>query len=195
METIKVGDCVIITNFETNGEWSPHYNGEISVIDRIDYPFYYLENDNTTPFTKEQLRVISTKNKFNMIKCKKCGSANVKVDFGKVCTSIPAKYEYKCQDCGEVSYVDCCNVDMHNFTSEGFQIYPRPDINIPNGIPNVEEKKEPKGEYGLTGWICPKCGRCYSPFTSMCSYCCNNMSTITCYDGTFETNLDGTVKY
>jgi hypothetical protein len=84
---------------------------------------------------------------------------------------------------------------MHDFTSEGFQIYPRPDIHIPNGIPNIEDKKEPKGEYGLTGWICPKCGRCYSPFTSMCSYCCNNMSTITCYDGTFETNLDGTVKY
>ena len=144
METIKVGDCVIITNFETNDEWSPHYNGEISVIDKIDYPFYYLENDNTTPFTKEQLSVISTKNKFNMIKCKKCGSANVKVDFGKICTSIPAKYEYKCQDCGEVSYVDCSSVDMNYFTSEGFQTYPMPDINIPNGIPNVEDKKEPK---------------------------------------------------
>jgi uncharacterized OB-fold protein len=200
METIKVGDCVIITNFETNGEWSPHYKGEISVIDRIDYPFYYLENDNTTPFTKEQfrvIRVISTKNKFNMIKCKKCGSANVKVDFGKICTSIPAKYEYKCQDCGEVSYVDCSSVDMNYFTSEGFQTYPMPDINIPNGIPNVEDKKEPKVEHkgGLMGWICPKCGRCYSPFTSMCSYCCNNMNIITCYDGTFETNLDGTVKY
>ena len=187
MEDIKVGDCVIITNFEkNNGEWNPHYNGEISVIDKIDYPFYYLENDNTTPFTKEQLRVISTKNKFNMIKCKKCGSANVKVNFGKICTSIPAKYEYKCQDCGEVSYVDCSSVDANDFTSQGFQIYPRPNINIPNGIPNVEEKKEPKGEYGLKGWICPKCGRCYSPFTSMCSYCCNNMNTITCYDGTFE---------
>lgn len=126
-----------------------------------------------------------------MIKCKKCGSANVKVDFGKVCTSIPAKYEYKCQDCGEVSYVDCCDVDIHDFTSEGFQTYPRPDINIPN----VEDKKEPKGVYGLMGWVCPKCGRCYSPFTSMCSYCCNNMSTITCYDGTIETNLDRTVRY
>jgi hypothetical protein len=195
---LKIGDVVVITNFEKNtDEWSPHYNGEVSVIDRIDYPFYYLENDNTTPFTKEQLSVISTKNKFNMIKCKKCNSANVKVDFGKICTSIPAKYEYKCQDCGEVSYVDCSSVDMNYFTSEGFQTYPMPDINIPNGIPNVEDKKEPKVEHkgGLMGWICPKCGRCYSPFTSMCSYCCNNMNIITCYDGTFETNLDGTVKY
>ena len=128
----------------------------------------------------------------SLIKCKKCNSANVKVDFGKICTSIPAKYEYKCQDCGEVGYVDCSSVDMNYFTSEGFQTYPMPDTNIPN-----VEDKEPKVEYkgGLMGWICPKCGRCYSPFTSMCSYCCNNANVITCYDGTIETNLDRTVRY
>lgn len=58
---LKIGDVVVITNFEKNtDEWSPHYKGEISVIDRIDYPLYYLANDNTTPFTKEQLCVIST---------------------------------------------------------------------------------------------------------------------------------------
>lgn len=129
----------------------------------------------------------------SLIKCKKCGSANVKVDFGKLCTSIPAMYEYKCQDCGENGYIKCDEVSRGDFTSEGFQIYPRPDINIPN----VEDKKEPKVEYkgGLMGWICPKCGRCYSPFTSMCSYCCNDANIIKCYDGTFKTNLDGTVKY
>ncbi len=27
---------------------------------------------------------------------------------------------------------------------------------------------------GMQGWICPKCGRVYSPTTSMCSYCSND---------------------
>lgn len=81
-----------------------------------------------------------------MIKCKNCSSANVKVDFSKVYATIPTKYEYKCQDCGEVSYVRCSDVDMNYFTSEGFQKYP--EINIPNGVPNIEDKKEPKVENG-----------------------------------------------
>ena len=129
----------------------------------------------------------------SLIKCKKCGSANVKIDFSAVYTSIPAKYGYCCQACGEGGYVNCDEVDRNEFTCDGYQKYPRPDINIPN----VENKKEPKVEYkgGLMGWVCPKCGRCYSPFTSMCSYCNNDWGTITCYDGTFETNLDRTVKY
>lgn len=27
------------------------------------------------------------------------------------------------------------------------------------------------GIFGQQGWICPKCGRVYSPFTQMCLYC------------------------
>ena len=30
--------------------------------------------------------------------------------------------------------------------------------------------------FGQQGWICPKCGRVYSPFTQMCLYCGNNNS-------------------
>jgi hypothetical protein len=33
----------------------------------------------------------------------------------------------------------------------------------------------------MQGWICPKCGRVYSPYTSMCSHCGNaNDFKITC---------------
>lgn len=31
-----------------------------------------------------------------------------------------------------------------------------------------------QGIFGQQGWICPKCGRVYSPFTSMCSFCSND---------------------
>lgn len=35
------------------------------------------------------------------------------------------------------------------------------------------------GMFGQQGWICPKCGRVYSPFTQMCLYCKpNNTTTI-----------------
>lgn len=35
------------------------------------------------------------------------------------------------------------------------------------------------GMFGQQGWICPKCGRVYSPFTQMCLYCKpNNTATV-----------------
>lgn len=33
------------------------------------------------------------------------------------------------------------------------------------------------GMFGQQGWICPKCGRVYSPFTKMCLYCGHNNTT------------------
>lgn len=33
------------------------------------------------------------------------------------------------------------------------------------------------GMFGQQGWICPKCGRVYSPFTQMCLYCKSNNTT------------------
>lgn len=43
---------------------------------------------------------------------------------------------------------------------------------VKEGQSSVIEK--PEGLFGMHGWICPKCGRVYSPYTSMCSYCKND---------------------
>ena len=120
-----------------------------------------------------------------MIKCKKCNSNNVKIEFDKVLTSIPAKYEYCCQDCGEHGYVNCDEVNFSDFTPEGYQKYQRPQLNFDNNQNIIETPNTPIDENkggGLMGWICPKCGRCYSPYTSMCSFCNNGNwnNTITC---------------
>ena len=113
-----------------------------------------------------------------MIKCKKCNSTNIKVDFDKVLTSIPLQYDYCCQDCGEHGYIDCDKVNLNYFDDDNIQLQ-QTNEDLQNNI--IEPPKdEIKG--GMMGWICPKCGRCYSPFTSMCSFCNNDNwgFTITC---------------
>ena len=38
--------------------------------------------------------------------------------------------------------------------------------------PYTQEPPEVKiKQWGQMGWECPKCGRCYSPYTSECRYC------------------------
>lgn len=45
------------------------------------------------------------------------------------------------------------------------------------------------GMFGQQGWICPKCGRVYSPFTQMCLYCKpNNTTTISNLGNLSNTN-------
>ena len=113
-------------------------------------------------------------------KCENCGSTNIKVNYKVAYTSLPEQYGYCCQDCGEKGFVTRREVDVidedindkisHMINDKISHIKGlSEDINIVN-----TPKKEDKGG-GLMGWVCPKCGRCYSPFTSMCPYCNNGI--------------------
>ena len=113
-------------------------------------------------------------------KCENCGSTNIKVNYKVAYTSLPEQYGYCCQDCGEKGFVTRREVDVidedindkisHMINDKISHIKGlSEDINIV-----TTPKKEDKGG-GLMGWVCPKCGRCYSPFTSMCPYCNNGI--------------------
>lgn len=114
-------------------------------------------------------------------KCENCGSTNIKVNYKVAYTSLPEKYSYCCQDCGEKGFVTRREVDV----IEDEDINDKISHMINDKISNIKglsddinivntPKKEDKG-VGLMGWVCPKCGRCYSPFTSMCPYCNNGI--------------------
>lgn len=49
---------------------------------------------------------------------------------------------------------------------------------------NSSEEPIPK----VYGWICPKCGRAYSPSTDMCLYCGDNKCNVVVSDQTFPDN-------
>lgn len=48
---------------------------------------------------------------------------------------------------------------------------------VVTGIGDSSVLEQYKGTFGQTGWICPKCGRVYAPYVSMCKYCCGGGDT------------------
>ena len=45
---------------------------------------------------------------------------------------------------------------------------------LPNYTKEGQSSNAAEGIFSMKGWECPKCGRVYSPYTSMCPYCKNN---------------------
>ena len=96
--------------------------------------------------------------------CPKCGSTHVQMDMNRVLTSYPPQYSFKCKHCD------------HTWTEyEAHQISPA--------------KSWPDLEPAITveplnyGWICPKCGRVYSPTTNQCLFCGGTYSPNIVYCG------------
>lgn len=98
------------------------------------------------------------------ITCPKCGGRHVYVDPSCVLTSYPAQYRFECMDCKHI-WTDWQESKIGSITN-------RPDFE-----PRITVKPL---NYG---WICPKCGRVYSPTTSQCLFCGGTYSPNIVYCG------------
>ena len=94
--------------------------------------------------------------------CPKCGSFHTQKNIILCLTTYPCQYHFRCVTCS------------HTWTDyESFESGP--------AHPPQPEDINPLREYG---WICPKCGRVYSPSTSQCFHCGGGFSPNFIYCGT-----------
>lgn len=81
--------------------------------------------------------------------CPKCGSFHTQKNIAMCLTTYPYQYQFRCVNCSH-------EWTAHEWYDGGLTYQPQPD------------DLNPHKEYG---WICPKCGRVYSPSTNQCPYC------------------------
>ena len=93
--------------------------------------------------------------------CPKCGSFHVQKNIAMCLTTYPCQYHFRCVTCSH-TWTD------HEFYEGGLTYQPQ------------SESPNPLREYG---WICPKCGRVYSPTTSQCLFCGGTYSPNIVYCG------------
>lgn len=93
--------------------------------------------------------------------CPKCGSFHTQKNAAICLTTYPCQYHFRCVSCSH-TWTD------YEYFDKGLTYQPQPgDFN-------------PHKEYG---WICPKCGRVYSPSTSQCFHCGGGFSPNIVYCG------------
>ena len=92
------------------------------------------------------------------IKCPKCGSHEVEVEWGMCLTSYPAQFRAHCKTC-ESSFL----------TSE-----------VSNIIPQTQGFEAPKG------WICPVCGRGVAPYVQVCPCVTGQQDFVWCNHGSIN---------
>ena len=93
--------------------------------------------------------------------CPKCGSFHTQKDISACLTTYPCQYYFRCITCSH-TWTD------HEFYDGGLTYQPQSE--------DISLHKE-------YGWICPKCGRVYSPSTSQCFYCGGGLSPNIVYCG------------
>ena len=98
------------------------------------------------------------------VPCPKCGSTHTEIDVSCVLTTYPPQYRYQCLDC------------KHIWTGFGESTI-GPITSWPDLKPGISV--EPFNY----GWICPKCGRVYSPSTNQCFHCEGGFSPNIVYCG------------
>ena len=132
-------------------------------------------------------------------KCPKCGGHHIEVNTAVVLTTYPAQSQLRCKDCGH--YFSSGIFNSRNTSEDALDGYWKHDqsiLNIPKvgdwppgpqvgdapwwpsepETPSYPDITIPKKDTPV-GWICPKCGRCYAPHVSGCSYCNRSSTEIT----------------
>lgn len=105
-------------------------------------------------------------------KCPYCDAHLVFRNNSIVLTSCPPKHQYTCKRCGHVwsAFNDSDAVKKEDSPMHSAEWSNKDTLD--NSILNGPQACDiPMPSWGQQGWICPKCGRVLSPYTSFCPFC------------------------